>query len=208
MRNPWLDIGLDAYEAHMRTDGVRQLQALGEITAEQLECGCGRVVILGAAAGNGLERIGAAAAVEKVYAVDINAEYLAACRERFACLGGKLETLCRDLSRGSSALPACDVMVCNLIIEYIGIPRFVEIARANRGSAGVISCVIQRNNGASFVSASPTARKLKSLGPLHRDIDEKELVSAMGKAGFAISLRKAYSLPNGKEFVRMDFVKG
>lgn len=206
MRNPWLDIGLDAYEEHMGACGVLQAQALGDITAEQLGHGCRRVVILGAAGGNGLERIDAAD-TQIVYAVDINAEYLAACRERFSRMGWELTTLCRDLSHGSPALPACDVMICNLIVEYIGVPRFARIARANRGRAGVISCVIQRSHGASFVSASPAAGKLECLAALHRDIGEVELAEAMGRAGFAMVFRKCYPLPNAKEFVRMDFMK-
>lgn len=204
--NPWTQIGLDDYEEHMKADGVLQMQALNRIMADQLRGVRGRVTLLGAAGGNGLEHIDPAV-IEKVYAVDINGKYLVACRERYAGLGGVLQTLQLDLSAGDIILPPCGLMISNLIVEYIGAERFVQVVKANREGIGAVSCVIQKNNGASFVSASGTAEKLGALGALHRDVREDELTEAMATAGYAVSNRNTYPLPNGKEFIRIDFQK-
>lgn len=97
MGNPWETIRLADYEAHMRAEGVQQLQVLSRITREQLAHDTACVAVLGAAGGNGLEHV-APDAVEAVWALDINAGYLAACRERFSQLGAKLKTVRCDLA--------------------------------------------------------------------------------------------------------------
>jgi hypothetical protein len=206
MANPWEHIDLESYEAHMRAEGVLQLQALGAITGEQLAYGKASVAILGAAGGNGLEHVDPAVTTA-VWAVDINDAYLAACRERFPNLAGVLKTVRCDLAAPGAALPACGLLICNLIVEYIGVPAFAALLRANRENLGVVSCVIQRSNGNAFVSESPSAARLQALGSLHRDVGEKELAGAVEGAGFRAALRKAYPLPGAKEFVRIDFVK-
>ncbi len=39
-----------------------------------------------------------------------------------------------------------DLVIANLIIEYVGIDEFVAFPAANARSVGVLSCVIQRND--------------------------------------------------------------
>ena len=59
MGNPWEEISLADYEAHMALDSVRQLQTLRRMMGEQLEAApAGTVMILGVAGGNGLDLIG------------------------------------------------------------------------------------------------------------------------------------------------------
>lgn len=204
MGNPWETIRLDDYEAHMRADSVGQLQALSRITREQLAYGKASVTVLGAAGGNGLEHVDPAAASD-VWAIDINAEYLAACRARFPQLGGKLKTVCCDLAAPGTVLPACGLLICNLVIEYLGVPTFASLVSANRERLGIVSCVIQHSRGGSFVSVSPTAQRLDALEGVHRDIGEAELSAAMEGIGLRAVLRKAYRLPNAKELIRLDF---
>jgi hypothetical protein len=165
--NPWETIRLVDYEEHMRADGVQQLQALNRITGEQLAHGKACIVVLGAAGGNGLEYINPCA-VETVWALDINGEYLAACRERFPQLGGKLKTVRCDLAEPGTELPVCGLLICNLVIEYLGVPVFASLVESNRERLDVVSCVIQRSNGNIFVSESPTAQRLSALEGLHR----------------------------------------
>ena len=85
--NPWKKIHLSDYENHMSLESVQQLQALNRIMKEQFytyemlhakpniyEKLHGSVMILGVAGGNGLEHI-TPEYYEKIYGVDINAEY-------------------------------------------------------------------------------------------------------------------------------------
>lgn len=50
MENPWKEIGLDDYEAHMGLDSVSQLQAMNRMMKEQFSaCPAASVMILGVA---------------------------------------------------------------------------------------------------------------------------------------------------------------
>lgn len=206
MNNPWNRVALAAYEAHMSAEGVMQLQLLSDITRQQLQYGKASVVILGAAGGNGLEHVDPTL-TKKVWAVDINDDYLDACGQRHVRLGSALETLKLDLSAPGEALPPAELLICNLIVEYLGVRAFAELIDANKERIGVVSCVIQKNNGASFVSASASAKELECLDALHRDIDEAQLTAAMVAIGCCCIFRRSYGLPGAKEFIRIDFVK-
>lgn len=202
--NPWLHIALDDYERHMRSDSVRQLQALNRITREQLEYRKRRVAILGAAGGNGLEHIDPAE-TEKVWAVDINPAYLEACRGRFGRLGGILETVPCDLASPGASLPPAELLICNLIVEYLGVDTFAGLVERARPRPHIVACVIQKDPGDGFVSRSALAGRLACLHTIHRGADEGELVRALEAAGYAARLREEHPLPNGKALLRLDF---
>jgi hypothetical protein len=206
MENPWLDISLKDYEEHMASADVFQLQCLNRIVKEQLRYRKPFVAVLGAAGGNGLEHI-LPAGVETVYALDINEKYLMACRERYAFLKQRLQTIRCDLSVADMALPFSNILICNLIVEYLGLDAFAELLKRNMHNLEIVSVVLQKDRGRSFVSESSSAVRLKALDALHSVIDETELGAKLAKAGFVKLLRKTYPLPNGKEFVRIDYKK-
>lgn len=202
--NPWNNIDLDIYEKHMEMPDVFQLQTLNAIMRRQLAYNKPVVAILGAAGGNGLNHIDLNT-VRKVYAVDINAEFLAACQKRYGFLKDVLETICCDLSADEACLPRCGLLICNLIIEYIGIEKFTALLKRNYEKTEIVSCVIQHNANEGFVSASPYAGHFEAL--VHQDIHEAELTEALKDAGYAVLERTGYPLPNQKELIRMDFCR-
>jgi len=179
----------------MSASGVFQLQTLNMIMSEQCEYGKKTVMVLGAAGGNGFEHLNSAGIV---YAVDVNGNYLKQSAERFPSLKDKLKLICCDLNEAE--LPACELLICNLIIEYLGMDSFISLLR--RTDFEIVSCVIQKNPGSSFVSSSKTAEKLALLSSYHHDIDEKELIA---RIGLKLIFMKHYELPNNKEFLRLDF---
>jgi hypothetical protein len=95
-----------------------------------------------------------------------------------------------------------------LIVEYVGIDEFVAFAAANARSIGVLSCVIQRNNGEGFVSSTDYASSFDVLGSVSSDIDPETLTSAMSDGGFVALDRREYPLPNDKTLMRQDFRPG
>jgi len=206
MNSPWNEIDLNVYEAHMSSDNVMQLQMLNNITKHQLtdheHC---HVAILGAAGGNGLSNIDMTT-TKKVYAIDMNSKYLEICKQRYSSLGNILELICCDLADVQTILPFSDILICNLIIEYLGEYSFVELLHNNKGKIRVVSCVIQRNNGKGFVSSSNLASALDPILSIHHNIDENVLQKEIIKASFEYLKKVIYPLPNGKEFVRMDFM--
>ena len=120
MNNPWEDINLSDYENHMALESVGQLQAMNQMMKTQLnQYDIQSAMILGIAGGNGLEHVNPDK-LNKVYGVDINANYLAMTKTRYKALGDTLECLCVDLTTEADKLPKVDMLIANLLIEYIG----------------------------------------------------------------------------------------
>jgi hypothetical protein len=101
-----------------------------------------------------------------------------------------------------------DLLIANLIIEYVGLDEFVAFVAANAGSIGVLSCVVQRNDGEGFVSSTDYASSFDALASVSSDIEPETLISAMSVQGFVGLGRCEYPLPNGKALVRQDFRPG
>ncbi|MGW6202446.1 class I SAM-dependent methyltransferase [Streptomyces sp. NPDC055089] len=203
--HPWCGIDLDVYERHMEDPRVGQLQQLRDITGQQLAAHPFRTVgILGVAGGNGLDLIDPRT-TQAVYGYDINPDYLHACEARHrASLGDRLHLIETSIDR-SVRIERVDLVIANLIIEYVGTQEFAAFAAVNAPSIGVLSCVIQRNDKAGFVSATDHSASFDALASVSSDIDPDTLTSAMEDAGFEALNRREYPLPNGKALVRQDF---
>lgn len=201
--NPWETIDLSDYENHMSLDSVYQLQALNEIVKNQLNTyKVKTAMILGIAGGNGLEH---ANHLDKVYGVDVNPQYLQKCMDRYPQLEGVLETICVDLLCDNLQLPNAELLVANLLIEYIGYECFQKVV--GHVKPKYISCVIQINTDDSFVSDSPYLHVFDCLEEVHHQMEEQELVRCMQKIGYQKGKIEERKLPNGKKFVRIDFAR-
>ncbi len=205
MANPWERIDLNKYETHMQSENVYQLQTLSDITKQQLnDYPNTNVVILGVTGGNGLEHIDTGR-TKKVYGIDINREYLDVCKRRYKQLDSVLELICCDLSDTDVVLPFSNILICNLIVEYLGINQFIDLISNNKGQIETLSCTIQSNKNNSFVSESDLTAFLDPLMSIHHDIDTEGLMQKLPVTGFCCIKKVTYPLPNGKEFIRMDF---
>lgn len=203
MLNPWESIELSDYERHMSLKDVGQLQALNALMKEQLFTHKAKsVMILGIAGGNGLEHI-KIGDFERVYGVDINRKYLAECERRFSSLSGVLETICADLLCDSITLPHSELLIADLLIEYIGYECFKKIV--GLVNPKYVSCVIQINTDNSFVSDSPYLHKFDRLEEVHCQIDPRELSNAMLEIGYAQERQTKTDLPNGKKLIKTDY---
>ena len=204
MKNPWEEISLDDYENHMSLESVNQLQTLNAMMKKQFEDhDADRVMILGVAGGNGLEHI-RPEKYTKVYGVDINEDYLKVVAERYAYLGDVLECLHVDLFNEADKLPHTDLLIADLLIEYIGTEAFVNVVR--KTSPKYVSCIIQINTDAeNWVSDSPYIHAFDGLDAVHHQMETISLSSAMMAVGYRKGLEHTESLPNGKALVRLDF---
>ena len=206
MSNPWEEISLDDYEKHMSLDSVRQLQAMNSIMQEQFNTyPAETAMVLGIAGGNGLEHV-RPDKFRKVYGVDINADYLRAVSERYTELSGVLECLHIDLVNEAEKLPRTQLLIANLLIEYIGYGAFQRAVLQT--APQYVSCVIQINTDEEqWVSESPYLRAFDRLDEVHHQMEEKALTAAMEEIGYTLILQKSEPLPNGKALVRLDFKK-
>lgn len=203
MRNPWEEINLSDYENHMKLDSVMQLQSMNIMMKNQFNrYPLKTVMILGIAGGNGLEHIDTNI-FHKVFGVDINRTYLNECSARYKNLDGILECICCDLTDKSITLPYADMVVANLLIEYIGYECFQNlIVKVN---PMYVSCIIQINTDDSFVSSSPYLHVFDSLDKVHHQMREDELTDVLEHISYSLTEKMEHPLPNGKKLVQLDF---
>lgn len=205
MNNPWKDVNLSDYESHMALDSVQQLQAMNQMMQGQLnKYDIQSAMILGIAGGNGLEHINVEK-ITKVYGVDINEEYLATTKERYKNLSGILECLCVDLCNETEKLPEANLLIANLLIEYIGYECFQKAVKVV--NPHYVSCIIQINTDDSFVSDSPYLHAFDGLECVHHQMEKQELQKSMEIMGYQLIGNFEYPLPNGKKLMQLDFDK-
>ena len=206
MNNPWEEISLDDYENHMKLDSVMQLQTMNSMMKDQFEAyPVTTAIVLGIAGGNGLEHV-SRDKYQTVYGIDINEDYLNAVSERYGLLSGVLQCLRIDLINEADRLPHADLVIANLLIEYIGYEAFKHSVQTI--GPEYVSCVIQINTDEKqWVSESPYLHAFDRLDEVHHQMEENELVAQMKAIGFSLILQSREPLPNGKALVRMDFKK-
>lgn len=205
MQNPWEEIDLADYENHMKLDSVQQLQSMNRMMKGQLSAYPARsVMILGVAGGNGLEHVDPDK-FHTVYGVDINGAYLKAVQERYPALAGRLECIQADLTRQTDRLPRAELLIANLLIEYIGYGCFQNAVR--QVEPEYVSCAIQINLEGNWVSDSPYIHVFDGLDRVHHQMEEDALCRAMAEIGYTRLARLEMPLPNGKKLIQADFKK-
>ena len=204
MNNPWEDISLSDYENHMSLDSVKQLQAMNIIMKKQFVAyPVDTAMVLGIAGGNGLEHV-SKDKYKTVYGVDINADYLKAVEARYGALEGVLECIKADIINESGKLPEAQLVIANLLVEYIGYEAFMMAMMRVRPQ--YISCVIQINiDEHQWVSDSPHLHAFDRLDEVHCQMEDEALTKAMKETGYQKILSESYPLPNGKALLRLDY---
>ncbi|MCM1024219.1 MAG: hypothetical protein NC395_09195 [Prevotella sp.] len=204
MTNPWEKIPLSDYENHMKFNSVLQLQTMNKMMREQFNAyPVGSVMVLGIAGGNGLEHIDPKK-FGKVYGVDINGEYLKAAEERYSDISDILECIQLNLIVEAHKLPKAELLIANLLIEYIGYDCFKKAVEQVQPK--YVSCVIQINTGGGWVSDSPYIHAFDGLDEVHCQMEETRLIQTMEEIGYRLINSTDEPLPNGKKLVRLDFV--
>ena len=206
MKNPWEEINLTDYEKHMSLDSVKQLQTMNSIMKDQFEAyTVDTVMVLGVAGGNGLEHI-QKEKYKTVYAVDINAEYLRNVSERYAKLSDVLKCIHLDLIKDADTLPSAQLIIANLLIEYIGYSAFQKVIK--KTIPEYVSCVIQINTDEEeWVSDSPYIHAFDKLDEIHHQMEGKALVKSMENINYSKIMHTFVELPNGKALERIDLKK-
>lgn len=205
MKNPWEEIPLTDYENHMKLDSVMQLQAMNEMMKGQFDTyPVSSIMILGVAGGNGLEHV-RKDKFESIYGVDINASYLQEVVRRYPNLDGILHCLCVNLMDETDQLPQADMVIANLLIEYIGYACFQKAIQ--QVGPKYVSCIIQINMEDGWVSDSPYLHVFDGLEQVHHQMEEEALEKVMLEIAYHKVNALEHMLPNGKKLVQLDFVR-
>lgn len=204
MSNPWEEISLDDYENHMRLASVNQLQTMNAIMKEQFESyQVETAMVLGIAGGNGLEHV-RPDKYRVVYGIDINADYLREIPGRYPQLSDVLQCMHLDIVNEAERLPHAELVIANLLIEYIGYTAFQKAIK--QVSPKFISCVIQINTDENkWVSDSPYLHAFDGLDEIHHQMEQGKLTDTMKEIGYSFILKEERDLPNGKALVRLDY---
>ena len=160
------------------------------------------VMILGIAGGNGLEHV-QKGQFKRVYGVDINSSYLEEVANRYPDLDGLLECLCINLIDETKLLPKADMVIANLLFEYIGYECFQKTIQ--QVNPKFVSCIIQINTEANWVSDSPYLHVFDGLEQIHHQMDEYTLEKIMVEIDYHVIRTLERMLPDGKKLVQIDF---
>ncbi len=215
MSNAWHDIKPNDYDAHMAHPNVAQIQMLNKIVKEQFELlsqeqrlhSC--VAILGITNGNGLEHI-IPCGIAKVIGIDINEAFLKECKARFADIKSRVNLyqldLMVDTTKSIEILSQCDLIIANLLIKHIHLNNFIKIIDGLSKRRRIVSCVIQVNPDGVAVSRSGFEHVFDEIARLREEENEELVTQSMIEKGFTLTNRKIYTLPNGKLFIRLDYL--
>jgi SAM-dependent methyltransferase len=162
MKNPWLDIPLDDYEAHMALPHVCQASLLADLLGSAIaEYKPRSVAILGCAGGNGLERI-SDTSVQRVVGIDINPNYAESTRARFEHRIPRLELFVGDIQTTDLPFAPVELVFAGLFFEYVDVDIVVERIHHMLRPDGVLLAVLQLPGPVPEVTPSPYV----SLGAL------------------------------------------
>ena len=191
----------------MNLNSVSQLPILNKIISSQLnDYNTNSVCIFWIAGGNWLEHV-YTKKYQKIYAIDINESFLEMTKKRFwDKLGEILECKKADLTKDFDKLPNAELIIANLLIEYIGYHSFQKAIK--KVNPIFVSCVIQVDTSEkSWLSSSPYINAFEKLDEVHHKIDKKNLINKLKDIDYDLLIDEWFDLPNGKKFIRLDFKK-
>jgi hypothetical protein len=197
--NPWFEVPLADYEAHMTSDAVDQLSVLSALFASVLELyKPASVALLGVAGGNGLERINTEQ-TRRVVGVDLNPEYADAVRARFSAMPG-LELYVADLAEEVLALEPVDLVHAALIFEHAGVELCIENAIALTAPGGALAVVLQRTGAeGAHVGNSGVASVARFAGHFS-EVDPVRFTGMLTARGLRLVHESTTPVPAGKQF--------
>jgi len=195
--NPWREIPLADYEAHMRSEVVGQAAALSAMFGEVLKLRKpASVAVLGVAGGNGLEHIDSSI-TKRIVGVDLNPEYLAVVRERFGEMAG-LELHAADLSQETLALAPVELVHAALVFEHAGVERCLENALGLVTPQGALSVVLQLPSTESQVVGGSGVVSITKLSAHFRFVDPERFTQALAGRGLISIHEELRAVPGGK----------
>ena len=195
--NPWTVVPASDYEKHMGPDGVDQLAPLSSIFQEiYLAAQPDTVVLLGCAAGNGLEHVNPAV-TQKVTGVDVNLQYLGIARQRFMHLGPKLELFCSEAEKFRAQPGSVDLIHAALIFEYLHPEVLVRRISEWLAPTGTTSVVLQLPGGEGPTAPSKTMQLIAKAMKL---VPPDELTRLFEHYGMSRKRAKTLPLKFGKSF--------
>ena len=198
--NPWLSIPASDYEGHMKSPGVLQQQFLSAVFRGVLERFHPRsVAVPGCATGNGFEHIDPRV-TQTVVGIDINPEYIAVLRNRFAAGLPGLRLLCSDIADCDLESRSLDLVHCALVLEYVD-PRTAVVKSASwLRAGGVLSVVLQLPSPGHEKVTVTEYMSVACLDAVMHFVEPGDVNRIAGGAGLRLDRSRVETLSSGKKF--------
>ncbi|RXQ94443.1 class I SAM-dependent methyltransferase [Ancylomarina salipaludis] len=204
MENPWLKINHSDYENHMIEVGQSQiLNSLKKYCLDKYQPK--NFALLGCATGNGLEHV-KSNVTNKVYAIDINQEYLNKTQEKFENQIINLELLKRDIQNEELAIKNIDLFFVGLVLEYVDPKKTLNKIIETIGKNGILFIVIQKNKQTTFVSKTKY-KSLETLSDISNDVNENEIDSFICLKNMELIKKEEIELTKSKSFITLEYRK-
>ena len=207
MRNPWLDIPLADYEAHMASAEVAQAQLLSTILSDEIRALQPRsIAVIGCAGGNGFASI-PPESIPRVVGIDLNAGYLASTSERFGTRFESLELIHADIGAQPPACGAVELAYAALVLEYVDLDRALPNLRTMLEAGGSLLTVVQLPSPhVPAVTPSPYL-SLALLESIMKPVSPAALRAAAAGAGLR-EIASTEHVAVAKRFVAQRFKAG
>lgn len=202
MSNPWLEIPVSDYENHMKEVG--QAQILNSLIKSCLDKYQPKnFALLGCTTGNGLEHINPEI-TNKIYAIDINPEYLQKTNERFVAKIQNLEILNIDIQNDELTIKNVHLFFVGLVLEYIETEKaLIKIIRT-LSKKGILLIIIQKNKKTSFVSKTKY-KSLKKLEKISNEVNEQLINKFIQSENMELIERDEIKLTENKSFIKLKY---
>lgn len=196
MHNPWLDIPLVDYEAHMALPTVGQAQLIAhELDVLVRTYSPRSVAIIGCAGGNGFD-CAVGSSVSRIVGVDINPQYIERARERYRDHIPGLELHIADIQASGSLFDPVDLIYVALLLEYVDLARTMSVLGSHCKANGVLAVLSQLpHETIAHVSPSPYT-SLQLLAPGMRLLSQQDLERQARRAGF-VAAHSRVTVPTG-----------
>jgi len=185
---------------------VGQAQVLSALTKYALDTyRPERFALLGCATGNGLEHVNPEI-TKKVYALDINPDYLNKTREKFEHHLKHLEVINADIQKESLHLSDIDLLFAGLVLEYVDPVTALDKMYNTLGHKGVLFVVLQKSHQASFVTETRYTA-LEKLSAISHEVDEAAITEFLHTKKMTLVRREDIRLTGNKSFTALEFRK-
>jgi hypothetical protein len=205
MTNPWLQIPLSDYEAHMTLPHVRQAQLLSSILGSALETYTPRsIALLGCAGGNGLEQL-EGWELGRVVAVDINPRYVERVGARWRSRIAGLDLVVGNVEKDDLHIAPVDLVFAGLLLEYLDIAAALPRIRSMVSLGGTLISVLQSASAVTpEITPSPFS-SLSALSSIMQLVPPDRLKALAENHGFREIDVRTVQAEGGKNFVVQSF---
>jgi SAM-dependent methyltransferase len=201
----WRQVSAADYDGHMGHAAVDQSRLLADLLAEAAaRWGPRRILIPGAATGNGLERLHGLS-LERVTTVDVVPAYLECLRARHTGALAGLEIIQADLEAWEPDPVAYDLVWCALVLEYVEPGPLLKRLARSLAPGGHLRLVLQRPaEGHGRVSETPFLG-VRILEPAITLRDPVEVAREARRAGLERVEERTVHSSAGKPFHLSDW---